>query len=83
MRRGWVGALIGALLFAGPALAHDKRTDPCGCHHQYGLRHCHQKKKTERCEAPVRGQTKQPGAGAGAPSGTGAGNRSRHTQPGT
>ncbi len=30
-----------------------KRTDACGCHHYYGLRHCHPKLKTERCERPV------------------------------
>lgn len=45
---------LGALLLAGSAFAHDnKRIDPCGCHHQYGLRHCHPTKKSERCEAPV------------------------------
>ncbi len=56
MRRGW-GALaaVGAMLLWGtPSAAHvEKRTDPCGCHHQWGLRHCHPKKKTQRCEAPV------------------------------
>jgi hypothetical protein len=31
-----------------------KRTDACGCHHHFGLRHCHPKRKTPRCEAPVR-----------------------------
>jgi hypothetical protein len=54
MRRGaWAVAAAVALLSA-PALGHqEKRTDPCGCHHQWGLRHCHPKKKTSRCEAPA------------------------------
>ncbi|MDQ3263880.1 MAG: hypothetical protein M3Y59_09485, partial [Myxococcota bacterium] len=38
----------------GPAAAHEKRADKCGCHHQYGLRHCHPKYKTKTCEAPVK-----------------------------
>lgn len=47
---------LAALFLGGTSFAHDnKRIDPCGCHHQYGLRHCHPKKKTERCEAPVKG----------------------------
>jgi hypothetical protein len=33
-----------------------KRVDACGCHHQYGLRHCHPKLKSSRCEAPVRAE---------------------------
>jgi hypothetical protein len=36
-----------------------KRTDACGCHHHYGLRHCHPKKRTSRCEAPVKAQVPQ------------------------
>ena len=47
-----LGILLG-LLVAAPALAHHARTDKCGCHNQYGLRHCHPSKKTKRCEAPV------------------------------
>lgn len=31
-----------------------KRVDPCGCHHVYGVRHCHPTRKTDHCEAPVR-----------------------------
>jgi hypothetical protein len=50
----WVLAL---LVLAGPALGHEKRTDRCGCHHQYGLRHCHPDKKSKKCEAPAKGQT--------------------------
>lgn len=46
--------LMGVLFLAGPAVAHEKRADKCGCHHQYGLRHCHPKFKTKTCEAPVK-----------------------------
>jgi len=56
MARAWRwGLLLGAgLLVAAPAWAHDnKRTDKCGCHHQYGLRHCHPNKETPGCEAPA------------------------------
>ena len=53
--RGWVLGVAAALaLLGGPAFGHkEKRTDACGCHHQWGLRPCHPKKKTPRCEAPV------------------------------
>lgn len=66
--RGWGFGLIAAtgLLLAPPALANappierthsspcaKKRTDSCGCHHYYGLRHCHPKLKTQKCERPV------------------------------
>lgn len=45
---------VAVALFAAPALAHrSKRTDKCGCHHQYGLVHCHPNQKSNRCEAPV------------------------------
>ncbi|HYO66825.1 MAG TPA: hypothetical protein VEU33_12135, partial [Archangium sp.] len=30
-----------------------KRVDACGCHHVYGVRHCHPKRKSEHCEAMV------------------------------
>ena len=61
--RGWVLGVAAALCLAGlPASAHEnKRTDACGCHHQWGLRHCHPKKKTPRCEAPARSTGKQVG----------------------
>lgn len=48
---GWAVAL--GLLVAAPVVGHEKRTDRCGCHHQYGLRHCHPNKKTRTCEAPA------------------------------
>lgn len=51
---GWMALGAALLLWSSPAEAHkEKRTDPCGCHHQWGLRHCHPKKKSPRCEAPV------------------------------
>ncbi|RKH15860.1 hypothetical protein D7Y13_33060 [Corallococcus praedator] len=37
-----------------PALCAKKRVDPCGCHHVYGIRHCHQSRKSNHCEAQVR-----------------------------
>lgn len=44
---------LGVWALAAPAAAHSKRADRCGCHHQYGLVHCHPNLKTKRCEAPV------------------------------
>ncbi|RKH27054.1 hypothetical protein [Corallococcus sicarius] len=37
-----------------PSLCAKKRVDPCGCHHVYGIRHCHQNRKSNHCEAQVR-----------------------------
>lgn len=31
----------------------NKRTDACGCHHYFGVRHCHPKLKTDRCQRRV------------------------------
>ena len=54
MERWILAAAVAGCLSAAPAWAHSsKRTDPCGCHHQWGLRHCHPTKKTESCEAPA------------------------------
>ncbi|HVE82693.1 MAG TPA: hypothetical protein VND93_07585 [Myxococcales bacterium] len=58
MARAWGLLLFAGLLVAWPAGAHDNRTDRCGCHHQYGLRHCHPNKKTVACEAPVEARVK-------------------------
>lgn len=78
MRNGWTwGAALAALLWMAPAaLANGppleparnqacakKRTDACGCHHYYGLRHCHPKLKTDRCERPVSHTRVRRGAG--------------------
>ena len=39
-----------------PSICAKKRVDPCGCHHVYGIRHCHPNRKGEHCEAPVKAQ---------------------------
>lgn len=36
-----------------PSVCAKKRVDACGCHHVYGVRHCHPNRKTDHCEAPV------------------------------
>lgn len=36
-----------------PSICAKKRVDACGCHHVYGIRHCHPNRKTDHCEAPV------------------------------
>ncbi|HYO51261.1 hypothetical protein [Archangium sp.] len=36
-----------------PAVCSKKRVDACGCHHVYGVRHCHPKRKSDHCEAMV------------------------------
>ena len=37
-----------------PTTCSKKRVDACGCHHVYGVRHCHPKRKSEHCEAMVK-----------------------------
>lgn len=37
-----------------PSICAKKRVDACGCHHVYGIRHCHPNRKGEHCEAPVK-----------------------------
>jgi hypothetical protein len=39
-----------------PSVCAKKRVDACGCHHVYGIRHCHPNRKTDHCEAPVKAQ---------------------------
>jgi hypothetical protein len=34
----------------GTQSCQKKRVDACGCHHVYGVRHCHPKRKSEHCE---------------------------------
>ncbi|MBM7112392.1 hypothetical protein [Archangium primigenium] len=34
-----------------PSLCAKKRVDSCGCHHVYGVRHCHSKRQSEHCES--------------------------------
>ncbi|KFA91773.1 hypothetical protein [Archangium violaceum] len=36
-----------------PAVCSKKRVDACGCHHVYGVRHCHPKRKSDHCESMV------------------------------
>ncbi len=36
-----------------PSLCAKKRVDSCGCHHVYGVRHCHSKRQSEHCEGLV------------------------------
>jgi hypothetical protein len=36
-----------------PSLCAKKRVDSCGCHHVYGVRHCHTKRSTDHCEGMV------------------------------
>ena len=33
-----------------------KRVDACGCHHVYGVRHCHPDRKGKHCEAIVKAE---------------------------
>jgi hypothetical protein len=37
-----------------PSVCAKKRVDACGCHHVYGMRHCHPNRKSNHCEAPVK-----------------------------
>ncbi len=65
--RNWVLGMIGAaLLCSGSASAEyctKKRVDKCGCHHQFGVRHCHPSRKTGHCEAPVKHEVAAPKPG--------------------
>ncbi|HZA49964.1 MAG TPA: hypothetical protein VE549_04435 [Myxococcaceae bacterium] len=70
MREWALRLCVGLGLIGLPSFAHhEKKTDPCGCHHQWGLRHCHPKKKTPRCEAPARSQARPDAVKAKARSG--------------
>ena len=40
-----------------PQVCAKKRVDPCGCHHVYGMRHCHPNRKGDHCESPVKAST--------------------------
>ncbi len=37
-----------------PSACAKKRVDACGCHHVYGVRHCHPNRKGDHCEVPVK-----------------------------
>lgn len=43
-----------------PSACAKKRVDPCGCHHVYGIRHCHPNRKGDHCEAPVKAEVESP-----------------------
>lgn len=47
--------VLGAALWTPPLLRTDrcakKRVDACGCHHVFGVRHCHPNRRTPHCEA--------------------------------
>ncbi|NVI98898.1 hypothetical protein HV824_12320 [Myxococcus sp. AM009] len=43
-----------------PSACAKKRVDPCGCHHVYGIRHCHPNRKGDHCEAPVKAEVEAP-----------------------
>jgi len=40
-----------------PSICNHKRVDACGCHHVYGVRHCHPNRKTDHCEAVVQNES--------------------------
>jgi hypothetical protein len=49
-----LAAALAVALVSATAQAHyTKRTDACGCHHQWGVRHCHPSKMTSHCESPA------------------------------
>ncbi|HLL54080.1 MAG TPA: hypothetical protein VK447_11060 [Myxococcaceae bacterium] len=54
--------LLAAVLWTPPLVktgrCMKKPVDPCGCHHVYGVRHCHPTRRTSHCEA--RAETQQP-----------------------
>lgn len=54
---GFLLLLVAPATQAGPPCS-SKRVDPCGCHHVYGLRHCHSNRKTSHCELPAAAKVK-------------------------
>ncbi len=69
---GWLGGVLVAVALSGapdsgsaalvmnPEVCSKKRVDVCGCHHVYGIRHCHPNRKSHHCEAPVKAQAPAP-----------------------
>jgi hypothetical protein len=47
--------VLGAALWTPPLvrteLCAKKRVDSCGCHHVFGVRHCHPNRRSAHCEA--------------------------------
>lgn len=51
-----MAAIVTAAVLWTPPLLSTKRcskkpVDACGCHHVYGVRHCHPTRRTNHCEA--------------------------------
>ncbi len=71
---GWFSGLLVAMALTGtpepsnaslafnPQICQKKRVDACGCHHVYGIRHCHPNRKSPHCEAPVKAAAPAPKA---------------------
>ncbi|MFP2911267.1 hypothetical protein ACLESD_40835 [Pyxidicoccus sp. 3LFB2] len=64
-----------------PSICAKKRVDPCGCHHVYGIRHCHPNRKGEHCEAPVKAQLPAESTPAPAPVKTQAPEQKKQIDP--
>jgi hypothetical protein len=63
---GWISGLMVAMVLggsgtpsystpsysptAGTQSCEKKRVDACGCHHVYGVRHCHPNRRSNHCE---------------------------------
>lgn len=56
----WGAAAFAAPTTVGTQKCEKKRVDACGCHHIYGLRHCHPNRKGAHCEAPVKTDVEKP-----------------------
>lgn len=56
-----VAMVLGATLWTPPLVSSGrcakKPVDACGCHHVYGVRHCHPNRKTSKCEAVAEAET--------------------------
>lgn len=47
----WACALWVAVPIFAEGPCAKKRVDACGCHHVFGIRHCHPNRKTSKCQA--------------------------------
>jgi hypothetical protein len=72
---GWLSAMVVAAVLAGTGTpsystpsysptagtqsCEKKRVDACGCHHVYGVRHCHPSRRTKHCEQLAQAGTAQ------------------------
>jgi hypothetical protein len=55
----WLVSLGVGPIWPSAACSH-RRVDACGCHHVYGLRHCHPNRKSKHCEMPARAKARLP-----------------------